>query len=200
MLEVNVTSNVRQFRRRLDRWKRDQVPFATSRALNATAFDVRKTFVEKSFPRAFDLKNKSFPRAMLRVAKSSKKSLIASVYDRLGREYIRKHIEGGTKTPKGAHIAIPKGVRVTGRGVTPAKRPRQILQRPDVFISKAGGGGEVILQRMKSGKTKLLYFLTPKAKIDPVLDLERDGKRVVDREFRKHFGRELARAIRTARR
>ena len=87
MLSLNVGSNINQVAGWLTNVQRKQLPFATAGALTDSAFDVRKHVVEKTFPRDFDLKNKRFAGATLRVEKASKRKLRAAVYDRLGREY-----------------------------------------------------------------------------------------------------------------
>ena len=41
-IKIDLRSNIKEFTRGLDNISRKQVPFATSRALNNTAFDLRK--------------------------------------------------------------------------------------------------------------------------------------------------------------
>ena len=107
MLSLNVGSNINQVAGWLTNVQRKQLPFATAGALTDTAFDVRKHVVEKTFPRDFDLKNKRFAAATLRVEKANKRKLRAAVYDRLGREYLETQARGGIKKPRGQWISIP---------------------------------------------------------------------------------------------
>ena len=108
MMSLNVGSNIGEVAGWLNGVQRKQLPFATAGALTSTAFDVRKHAVEKTFPRDFNLKNKRFAAATLRVEKASKRKLSAAVYDRLGREYLETQARGGIKKPiDGRNIAIP---------------------------------------------------------------------------------------------
>ena len=87
MLSLNVGSNIDQVAGWLTNVPRKQLPFATAGALTSTAFDIRKHVIEKTFPRDFDLRNKRFAVATLRVEKANKRKLRAAVYDRLGRPF-----------------------------------------------------------------------------------------------------------------
>ena len=125
MLSLNVGSNINQVAGWLTKVQRKQLPFATAGALTATAFDVRKHVIEKTFPRDFDLRNKRFAAAALRVEKANTRKLRAAVYDRLGREYLETQARGGIKRPTGQWISIPtKHIQRTAAGkVGKAKRP-----------------------------------------------------------------------------
>ena len=144
MLSLNVGSNINQVAGWLTNVQRKQLPFATAGALTDTAFDVRKHVVEKTFPRDFDLKNKRFAGATLRVEKANKRKLRAAVYDRLGREYLETQARGGIKRPiDGRNIAIPtQHIKRTASGkVGAAKRPRAVLGKPNTFIRRTSSGG-----------------------------------------------------------
>jgi hypothetical protein len=59
-LSINVETNISSLSKALDAFGKDQIPFATSGALNDTAFIVRKTVVEDTYPKAFTVRNKRF--------------------------------------------------------------------------------------------------------------------------------------------
>ena len=107
-MQINVSSNASTVAKAIDAFSKNQIPFATHRALNDTAFAVRKEIVERTYPQSFVVKNRSFARAMFRVQRSpNKRTLTAAVFDQLGREYMVDQAEGGFKTPRGLSIAIP---------------------------------------------------------------------------------------------
>ena len=89
----------------LDVFGKDQLPFATSKALNDTAFVVRNTIVEDTFPRSFNVKNKRFAGATFRVDKANKRKLEARVFDRLGKDfgYARKRRDKKTTRQQCCH-------------------------------------------------------------------------------------------------
>ena len=60
-LDIKVESNLSAFTKALDVFGKDQLPFATAGALTATAFIVRNTIVEDTFPRSFNVKTNDLP-------------------------------------------------------------------------------------------------------------------------------------------
>ena len=170
-LDIQVESNLSAFTKALDVFGKDQLPFATSKALNDTAFIVRNTIVEETFPRSFDVKNKRFAGVAFKVDPAKKRKLEARVFDRLNKDFLALQESGGTKRPRGNSIAIPTDeIRVTGRGVSKARRPRQLLQSGKrAFRTKSKTGQDIIAQRRgkKRYPLKVLYVLEPQADIKP---------------------------------
>ena len=202
MMDLDVRAHVRGATRYLGFVHRRQIPFATSMALNDTAFQVRKRIVERTYPRAFNVRNRRFPDIAFRVRKASKRKLRASVYDRLGRASLGLHAEGGTKRPRGRHLAVPgSNVKRTATGkVGKARQPRTVLSRGKAFKVRRGRG-EMIFERIgsKGKKLKLLYVLTPSARNDKRFPFHKDAMSTATRAFPRNFDRALARAIATAR-
>ena len=60
MLTVNVSSNYKRQSRSLDTLGRKQLPFAFAKTLNETMKAVEKYTVARTYPRAFDVRNKKF--------------------------------------------------------------------------------------------------------------------------------------------
>ena len=204
MISLNVVSNIGEVAGWLNGVQRKQLPFATAGALTSTAFDVRKHAVEKTFPRDFNLKNKRFAAATLRVEKASKRKLRAAVYDRLGREYLETQARGGIKKPiDGRNIAIPtQHIKRTKSGkVSAAKRPRAIVDKPNTFIRRGSRGGQILQKgRRKGAPLKTLYQLVPAATIPKRLSFYEDAAKVVQRRLVPNFRQSFDRAMRTARR
>ena len=204
MLNLNVGSNINQVSGWLTNVQRKQLPFATAGALTDTAFDVRKHVVEKTFPRDFDLRNKRFAGAALRVDKANKRKLRAAVYDPLGREYLETHARGGIKKPiDGRNIAIPtQHIKRTASGkLSAAKRPRAVLGKPNTFIGWTSRGVQILQKgRCKSASIKTFYQLVPMARIPKRLRFYEDAAKVVQRRMVPNFKKSFERAVRTARR
>lgn len=203
MMNVSVRSNIDEITGWMNRVSRQQLPFATSVALNDTAFDVRRQIVDRTMPRAFKLKNKRFPSAAMRVRKSTKRKLRAGVYDRLGREYLVTQATGGIKRPRGRHIAVPQGVRRTSTGkISKANRPRQMLNKPRHFIATMPSGKSGIWKR--KGKSRLPisleYAFVTQARIPKRLRFYEDAQRTIRRRFPRRFKAAFAKAKRTAKR
>ena len=65
MLSVNVTSNYKKLSRSIDQLGRKQLPFAFAKTLNQSMKAVEKYTVARTYPRAFDVRNKSFFKASM---------------------------------------------------------------------------------------------------------------------------------------
>jgi len=201
VLELNIASNIKQFERRLNDIEKRQLPFATAQALTATAFDVRKQIVERTFPEAFEVKNKRFIGAAMRVKKATKQTLVASVFDRLGRAQLKKHTTGGIKTPRGNNIAIPGRALKRGKsgGITKANRPRQLLDKANVVKLRSKSGQDMIARRNKKGRLEVLYILEPSANIKKSFRFYEDARTVVKKNMPTNFKKSWRRALATAR-
>jgi len=201
-LDIKVESNLSAFTKALDVFGKDQLPFATAGALTSTAFVVRETIVEDTFPRSFNVKNKRFAGATFRVDKANKRKLEARVFDRLGKDFLAMQESGGTKRPRGNNVAIPTDeIRVTGRGVAKARRPRQILQSGKrAFKTRSKTGQEIIAQRRgkKRYPLKVLYVLEPQAQIKPRFPFYTVAQMSAQKTFEKKLPEFLKRARKNA--
>ena len=65
MLTVNVSSNYKRLPRSLDQLGRKQLPFAFAKTLNETMKAVGKYTVARTYPRAFDVRNRAFFKASI---------------------------------------------------------------------------------------------------------------------------------------
>ncbi len=140
---IKVKTNIKEVSRWMKSVHSKQIPFSTSVALNNTAFDVRKQIVNKTYQKAFKLKNSKLPAYATRVKKSSKRSLMAVVGNITGRDldFLVTQAEGGTKTPRGRSLAIPtKNTKRGARGGVPkAQRPRQLMAKGKSFVTSING-------------------------------------------------------------
>jgi|11BtaG_2_1085332.scaffolds.fasta_scaffold10814_1 hypothetical protein len=204
-MNINISSNISTLAKAIDAFGKNQIPFATHRALNDTAFALRGNTIDRTYPKSFDVKNKQFPRALLRVKRSrSKRDLVAEVYDHLGREYMTDQAEGGTKTPRGTSVAIPARdrPRVRGRASYNRYKPRTILGRPRAFIQKVGDQTLILERRTKNRyPLKLLYLLHEgQVRIPSRFPFYKEGLPYAQKHFNKFFAKQFAAAKRTARR
>ncbi len=82
--------------------------------MTATAFEVRTEIVERTFRKAFTVRNRRFPGFAFRVVKATKRRQVASVFDRTGRASLALHAEGGTKRARSGRLAIPSSDQAHG--------------------------------------------------------------------------------------
>jgi len=199
VMQINVSSNIDALTRGLDDFAKRRIPGVTAGALDDTAFAVRKEIVERVYPKSFTVRNKAFPRVMFRVGKASKRNLVATVSDVLGRDYMVNQAKGGIKRPRGNNIAIPsREIKRTGTGKVPkAKQPRNVLGRRG-YKTKLDSGQPVIAEQVGRGANKrqrVLYILEQTARIPKRFPFYERGRKVALKTFPRQFNIRMARAI-----
>lgn len=199
MLEINITSNLDEAMKEMTELERNQVPFATSLAMNETIKDIRKRIIAVTWPKAFEVRNKRFPGVVFRMKFSKKGDLEAVLYDQLGREYLERHTTGGVKKANsGGNLAIPVNVRRAPTGRIPKNRkPRVITAKKSTFIRRGKSGHNLIIERVK-GETFVRYVLAPSARIDSTFRFYEDAMDTFNRVIEGHWNTGMTRALRTS--
>lgn len=199
----NITSDIDQATRDCVNFFSDQVPYALSIALNDTAFAVRKQIVEVTFNRDFTVRNTTFPKLLWRVdEKANKKKLQSAVNQQTvgGKfhDYLERATTGGTKTPRGANIAVPispASVRGAKGAVRKAEKPRNLKNS---YIRNVNGS--LILFERKRGKESVAkYVLQKSAKIQPIFRFYEDAETAAVDGFTDAFQRSMVKAIQSSR-
>lgn len=197
-MSFSIDANIPDIVDKLNMLKRKQIPFATALALTLTAADGQKA-VKRSLPSKFIIRS-PWTEKGIRIKKATKKKQQSMVFSR--DPYMLKQEEGGKKRPTGTHSPIPRAVRKTPKQrITKARRPRQIVGKPTVFIGKTRGNSDAIFQRIgKKGRLKLLYILhRGPVTIKPRFQMRETVQRIVRKVWKKNFGKAFARALSTAR-
>ena len=203
-MKIAVKTNLKVVDRNLLNMHRKQIPFATAGALTSTAFDVRKELVEKTYQRAFHLRNSRFPAVVTNVKKANKQNLTATVGNIKGdaKDYLVRHAEGGTKRPDGKHLAVPTVLtKRTASGAVPkGQRPRTLLKKKRAFVTTIQGT-PVIAERQgkKAYPIRIKYVLIPRASIKKSLPFFTAAERIVKKCFDRNFAKSFAFATKTAR-
>lgn len=194
MADDFIATNVPEVVDSLERFKREQIPFATALALTMTAGDAREAIV-RDLPSRFTIRRKWIERG-IRTTRATKRNLEATVFSR--DPFMLKQQQGGKKQD----VSIPFKVRRSERTVASRSRwPGKLLGRADVFIRDlpSGSGRRGVFQRMRSGRLKLLWILEDVAETKPRWEFEEQARKSVRRNWEKNFGKAFARAIATAR-
>ena len=195
----------------LSNWQKQQVPFATAKALTQTAAAIQKE-VRAELPQRFILRN-DWVRQGIRIVPATKGRLRAEVFSR--DAFMSLQESGGDKRPKsGNNLAIPLAARRTKRGLInkadlPANLGRaeymitrggkQVARRGRegaAFRFKAADGREYLALR-RGDKLELMYLLTPQASVKRALGLRTTGQRMYATTFNKLFGAALKDALRS---
>ena len=193
-MEINIKPEVDKARRYLTRFERNQLPYATSRALNDTAVTSLKA-VQSQMKRNFDNPRPSTIKGV-RVQRSHKTKLTAVVYvaDYL-TDSLKYQIEGGTRRARRKALAIPVGLKTNRYGNIPRGKLTKLINDPNTFVGEIEGVPGI--WDRKTGR--LLVYWNPTAQYRPRLPFYRIVKGVVKSRFDRNFRRHLKEAIRTAR-
>jgi len=207
MLTVNVSSNYKKLSRSLDQVGKKQLPFAFAKTLNQTMKAVGKYTVARTYPRAFDVRNKGFFKAAMftgdAVRWATKTKLRVSARDRFDRGNLQLHTTGGTKRARSGRIAIPsRFTKATrgARGVRKALRPRAVVDTPKGFIDRDGPRDAIYQRYGRGGKqVRLLYVLHRSVKITKRFRFYEDAEWITRVVSPKSFTKNFAHAVKTAR-
>lgn len=206
---INLTSNIDKVLDETSVFFWRQVPFALAQSINDSLFNARRQIVEVTWPKSFTVRNQRFANTLFRVDKITTggkgnqlgayrrgeipymRGSLKQVPDKSGRmrEYVKTHATGGTKTPRGRKIAIPKHPATlrtpTGR-VAKAKRPYNITKKRGVFEIKRGGSMHLILQR-HGDTTSVIYHFKESVKIDKRFRFYEDAHRMINKTIGPAF-------------
>lgn len=196
MLQFDVKSNIDQVARQLDSRFSRQVPFATARALTATAKEVQRAITDE-LPRIFD-RPTPFTQRGIGMTMATKASLTSRVFIKdIQREYLQLQVRGGVRTPKKRALVLPAEVGLNAYGNIPRSRLKTLLARKDVFSGRVRGVAG-IWQRTGSG-LKLLVAYEPKATYEARFPFGLIAQRVIEKRLLPNFRASLASAIASAR-
>lgn len=196
---ITVTTNLDSVKSYVTDLQNNQIPYATAKALTALANEARGDVVA-GLPTKFTLRTswwKPGGRYGFNVATAQKRDWPrqqAEIYTRA--PWMRMQETGGTKLPKGQHIALPtSNVRRSKRDlITTANKPLALKNTVKV---KTKGGDEVLLQRT-SRIARIMYLLKPKAEIPARLSFFKTIQVSINRNWFATFSREYDNALRTA--
>ena len=170
-MRISVVAETKKLTKHLNRIQKKQIPFATSKALNAVAFDAR-SFIQKSLPRKLDRPTKGIISSV-QVEKSKKKNLVAIVgFAGLGfkstkwkespAKIMRRQIEGGTRSAKSKAIPVPivRNIKLNKFGNLPRTKIKTLLGKPDKYFSgKPKGRDAGVYERIKTKNKRGLKML-----------------------------------------
>ena len=207
---ISVKSNIKEFTKGLNKFQKSQIPFVAQQTFKQTAFELRKYYIEKTFPQSFKSgRAGSFARAVLRVDMSKAKKanyirgdMIVSVHDSTNKDYLLKQQEGGTKTAKqGKYIAVPlpEQKRKLGFRRKASERPTAVINKKNTFVTKVSGGKsqEAIIQR-KKGISQRLFNLVTNVRIKPILQFYQHGSKLSPLFVRRYFPSNFRKAVRSS--
>lgn len=151
MLFIDVRSDIDKVVKMLDGFESDQLPFATSKALNTTAFEAMAEVIEE-MPTRFTLRRNWILKGV-RVLQSSKTNLRTIIYDR--DKFMAKQETGGIQVNLNGkkYLAVPMpDLKRTGGG---NKDNADLLKNLGNFRTKSDPTGNIILIPARDGRIYL---------------------------------------------
>ena len=203
-MQFKVTSNIKQVQKSMGRIRKDQVPFATSLALNMTADDVAKAITAQmpqklDRPTPFTLAAYMTKKGRFKGKRASKRNLVAVLIPGEAQaKYLELQVFGGTRTPAGSALAVPftKNARLNKYGNVPNRRGG-LIKKKSQFIATIKGI-EGIWERYGRGgkKIKLIHAFESEADYQPRLPIFKIAGGVIRNRLGRNFRVAYARAIR----
>ncbi|ANN70901.1 hypothetical protein [Bordetella bronchialis] len=228
MLDVKITSNMKDVMRRIDAFTARQLPFALAQGINTTAARVQAAETENI---KATFKNPTpFTQKSVGVSKARKSSPVATIYvKKIAAAYLQPYEDGGVHKLNSRALLNPKDIRLNSYGQLPRSALGRLKARPDVFIGaiRARGGQSVngvwqrvapkrgrgagkatgrrgvnqaaLAQQNPRGRLKLLIRFGDALPVNKQLNFGATAREIVDRYFPSDFEAALAEALRTAR-
>lgn len=189
---------------------RDQLPFATSTAINLTARDFQKAQREHQED-IFTIRRKAFVQNAVKIKPFAKKTslearvLIDPPGGQARADILTKFEDQSQKIPfSGTHVAIPTEhvPRKSGGVVRNDWRPKAVLKRRfaepyRAFVRKKGTKQAIYFD--EGDRIVPLYWLVPRVRIRPELNFVANAQRTVTQRFNDNFATAFDRAMNTAR-
>lgn len=171
----------------------EQLPFATSVALNRTAVGARDE-VRQNLPKRFRLRRSGATRG-IQARMSSKRDLTATIF---APGWLSIHETGGRMQPTRSRLLASMA------GDAPKAALRRATARGTAFrLDVDGGSRAAILERTgRRGRKaiRLLAWLSPEHEFEPRADIESDVRAHFAERFSPNFAEALAEALRTRKR
>jgi hypothetical protein len=219
---IRITVDTASFAAQMDDFAKNQLPYATMKALNTTATDFQSA-EQGHIAQNFTLRRVAFMLRQVRIDRedwATKEKLETVIKIDPNRNILGKFEEGGTKTsrnPQGS-IAIPIEAKTSKADIVLASnRPKAFMLVTQntkggysiakglkrVFLIEGPDGKGEIFQRVgtgKSSKLRLLYDLEKSVPIPAMLDFIPTARRIVAENFPRNFAAAFALAMNTAKR
>ena len=214
-MQIQLKADTKKLTKHLSFIQKQQVPFATSIALNNVAFDARAA-VQKALPQKLDRPTKGIINSV-QVEKSKKKHLIARV-GFAGKGFgssawletpaliMARLIAGGTRIPKGKAIVVPviKNIKLNKFGNLPRKKISTLLAKPKRYFSgkptgRDAGLYERIKKKGKAGQLKMLASYEQSTSYESgKFNLSSIVSKTVARKYKARFNDALSKALASA--
>lgn len=197
---INVTTDIKRLTRGLDDVARNQVPFATAKALTASA-DLARITVTRQLPSIFD-RPTPFTMRGITIQAATKRNLQARVFVKdIQAGYLEVQETGGEVRPKQKRplIIATEQLARDAYGNLPRGTLRREKRKKDVFVGKVGNR-RGFFWRLGEGAEVALAFMFRRFKYKPRFQFRARVAKSVKATLPSAFREALRQAMATRRR
>lgn len=200
---ISMTINTAEFNRWLNGVAREQVPFATAKALTMTAKDAQGD-LRGAAGQSMTLRNQHTDRG-LRISRAEKRDGMLGMKSEVGSIdwYAADQMDerSNIRQPQAARYRyIPVKARPNkARAIPKRLKPAALVNSPKTFWRPKPGGGALIYERIGRGghKLRLLYVAVPRQRVEPAMSLADTVRATATRKLRRNFILSMGQAMRT---
>lgn len=206
MFDLDIRADVKGLTRYMNSLQKKQIPFATSQALNDTAFQAKKDQVIQ-LPKTLDSPT-PFTKKGMRVKKANKRAPVATIYIEDKRnEYMKYQVAGGVRKPRNKTILVPtRNLKLNKYGnITRAQRRKLFNDKKKHFTGTPqgmAGARAGVWKRTGAGGRKGLVMVAEfkkQVKYEKKYPFHQQVNRIAARNFPVNFRKRFAQALKTAR-
>lgn len=197
MIAMSVKSELGKLQKKLNNIQKKQIPFATAKALTATAKHVQAeqaTQVEKDFDKPTPFTKKGF---YIKAATKGRLYSVVGIKD-IQAKYLQLQITGGIRRPKRKALIAPVQQRRNRYGNIPKGRLKTLAAKPNTFSGVINGTAGM-WERTKSGRLKLLVSYSDKQEYKKRYDFVGASRKMAQKRFPIEISRAISQALRSAR-
>jgi hypothetical protein len=197
-MQIKVKDNIKEFSKGLNRFQKEQLPFATAQAINNTLFGLRKE-MGKQTVKKLDRPVPFTQRGFL-IEKSTKRYLVGKLFMRPEVEkYMKYQIDGGVRsTAKKIPVPITKNKRLNKYGNIAGKRTGLVKGSKEFIGTIKGVTGVWKLGRKGETPTLLIKFHDSVKYDKKPFDFFKIGRGYVRGTFNRQLSKAFRKALRTA--
>jgi hypothetical protein len=206
-MRFSVQNDLDRLSRRLTNIQREQVPFATSMALNNVAADVANAVTKQmdrylDNPTPFTQKAYQSRLGTFKGNRATKRKLYADIIPgQIQAEYLKFQINGGTRTPFQKTIFVPTRVAPKNKhgNIARGLRKKMILGEKNFFSAGDREGKTPGIYYKQGERIIPMAFYVDSADYKPIFPVNKIVEGVVKNRFKVRFDQAIRRALATAR-
>ena len=199
MIGLDVSTNIKEFRKQLSRFQRQQLPFTIHRSINDALFEARGA-EQVAMSRQIDRPTPFTRRGILVQRSRNKKQLRGALYIPPARwKYLNKAVNGGLSVREKSH-SIPVSKQVQNKyGGMARNKVRSLSNRKGHYFAKTKSGTNALWHRKKGSAPSLLVVFKQSVNHRKRYGLWRAAEGNLSAKFIKYMRKNFEHAMRTAR-